>query len=370
MNSFVKKNFEMFPLIIAVTAPARTALAPVTMKFPIGKYMVRWLGYVGRWFNTKTINVELEIETDQFELIRKCVIGNPALKFVGTYMNTDAGVYTVADVPSLNPTVKWTYNKLQDSDNVLSRIVQGIVEIQGNHNVTKIARPAQFQIEGPINRMESYNGTVRLDSGTRLFYIAIIFFEKRPSINSTTSAEDLAQIICSANLGLNTYRPPDDASFDVTISYKNKTWISKNLSFQNGGSSHIKSSISEIKRRRPKVRDGDYIMERDFFLQYPHLVFNKNYCLSDILDYTGDEENNTDINFTIDIKGSTDWNPNVSMRFLAVQRSFAVRTSISDEFIYVKNTNITTNRFTVAGINWVQQVRGNIARKLNVIIGN
>ena len=58
------------------------------------------------------------------------------------------------------------------------------------------------------------------------------------------------------------------------------------------------------------------------------------------------------------------------MRFIAVQRSFAVRTSISSEYTYVKNTNIATNGFTVAGINWVQQVRGNIARKLNVIIGN
>jgi len=145
-----------------------------------------------------------------------------------------------------------------------------------------------------------------------------MFFDKRPAIAAGTAAAALQQIICSPNLGLNTFRPPDDATFDVTISYKSKTWISKDMSFQNGGSSNVLSSISEIKRRRPKVRDGYYVTTRDFFLQYPHLVFNKNYCLSDILDYSGDEENNTDINFTIDIKGATDWPATVSMRFIAV----------------------------------------------------
>ena len=133
------------------------AAAPITLKFPIGKYMVKWLGYVGRWYNTKSLNVELQIENDQIELIRRCVIGNPCLRFLGDHTNQDANVYTIADLPLLLPTIKWSYNKLQDSDNVLSRIVQGIVEIQGNHNVTKIARPSQYQIEGPINRMQSWD---------------------------------------------------------------------------------------------------------------------------------------------------------------------------------------------------------------------
>ena len=73
--------------------------------------------------------------------------------------------------------------------------------------------------------------------------------DKRNTIAADTAAVDLEWIIYSANLGLNTFRPPDDATFDVTISYKSKTWISKDLSFQNGGSSHVKASIQEIKRR-------------------------------------------------------------------------------------------------------------------------